>query len=128
METYRNELNLLLPVGFRLPKDVEKKDWAGSGKFGTLVVPDYICGVSIKKSACIHDRMYEIGKTKRDKKQADNIFYKNMMNQIKECDLALKPTAKSTVWIYYKAVVWFGDNAFWSGKQKQKKQWWNFFW
>jgi hypothetical protein len=94
--------DLKRPAWLVIPKDVERHDWAGSG-WNQWFVPDYICFVSIKKSAYIHDRMYETG---YPKDLCDKVFYFNMLQQIKkDCSLILKPSAIATAKTYYWAVV-----------------------
>ena len=115
---------LKIRFGFEFPLDVEDRDWAGTGKFGTWLVPDYICGISIKKSACVHDDCYEHGLTEEDKRQADEAFRYNLDKQIANCDLSLRTSASATAWAYYVVVDLFGDNAFWNGKTKPKS-WFN---
>lgn len=112
METCKNKYGLIVPIGFKLPRNVERLDWAGTGKFGTWIVPDYICFISIKKSACIHDEMYGIGGVEEDKEFADTIFHENMLKQLEKCSMILRPSAIASAYTYYKAVVWFGSGSF----------------
>lgn len=120
---FNKDTGVYQPESFIMPRNVESVDWAGHGKLGTMIVPDYICGVSIKKSACIHDWMYKYGKTWKEKRQADRVFKKNLLIQTKNCDLLLRASARATVSIYYYAVKLFGEGPYWSGKVKPKKSW-----
>ena len=65
---------LKMPAWLTIPHNVESKDWLGSGLCQYLV-PDYICGISMKKAGYVHDKMYE---SQYPKALCDNIFKYNM--------------------------------------------------
>lgn len=77
----------------------------------TSLVPDNLLGLNISKACNIHDYMYEQG---INKKQADDIFLKNMISIInKESNsLVLKRLRKAKAYIYYFAVKLFGSSFF----------------
>lgn len=97
------------PLWLKIPKDVEKHDWAGSG-WNQYLVPDTICFVSIRKPAYIHDKMYEAG---YPKELCDEVFHYNMNRLIDlKCSLILKPSAYATADLYYISVKNFGQSAY----------------
>lgn len=51
---------LKMPAWLTIPHNVESKDWLGSG-LTQYLVPDYICGISMKKAGYIHDKCFEAG-------------------------------------------------------------------
>ena len=113
-----SNIGLKIPPGCVIPANVERKDWLGSGKIGTWLVPDYIFFVSMKKAGYIHDWCYEkqIGK-----KTADKMFLHNMKVLIRESTmpLACKENAYIVAYWYYQAVNWFGYAAY--NRCKKKK-------
>lgn len=103
---------LSIPAGCVIPaNDVELKDWLGSGKIGTLLVPDYIWNISVKKAGFIHDWCYE---NQIGKKTADKMFLHNMKVLIQNSDhsKAIKDNAEIVAYYYYQAVNWFGNSAY----------------
>jgi hypothetical protein len=102
---------LTIPFGCKIPANVERKDWLGSGKIGTLLVPDYIWGISMKKAGYIHDWCYQhqVGK-----KKADKMFLHNMNVLIDNAIIhpAIKSNAMIVAKYYYQAVNWFGGSAY----------------
>lgn len=110
---------LKIPEGCHIPANVERKDWLGSGKIGTWLVPDYIFTISMKKAGYIHDWCYE---NQVPKKTADKIFLHNMKVLIDNsgCCLAVRDNAKIVAYYYYQAVNWFGKSAYNRCKKENK--------
>ena len=111
MQIVLNKDGLKLPSRCEIPANVERKDWLGSGRIGTFLVPDYIFTISMKKAGYIHDWMYQF---QFNKKQADEIFYFNMKRLIElsnHCK-AIKDNAIIIARYYYFAVKWFGNGAY----------------
>lgn len=100
-----------IPDGCVIPKSAERRDWLGSGKIGTWLVPDYIFCISMKKAGFIHDWCYE---NQIPKKTADKMFLHNMKVLIGLSDscLAIRDNAKIVAYYYYQAVNWFGSSAY----------------
>ena len=111
MQIVLNKDGLKLPSHCIIPENVECKDWLGSGKIGTWLVPDSIFPISMKKAGFIHDWMYQF---QFNKKQADEIFYFNMKRLIDNSDYckAIKDNARIIAKYYYLAVKWFGNRAY----------------
>ena len=73
----------------------------GPKNFGHLV-DDYICGVNVRESARIHDACWYL---KMDQKEADKIFFKNMMKPIRfEKNFSKRIGARCMAYVYYFAV------------------------
>lgn len=82
------------------------------------LIPDSLCGLSVKAACEIHDFMYYAGETIADKEQADRTFLNNMLRII-EANTEyewLKCLRKHMAYKYYCAVRNFGGPAFWEGK------------
>ena len=90
----------------------------GSGKVGDWLVPDTIYGLNVKKACRIHDVMYFLGTTNKDKKAADRVFLNNMLRIIKGGTKwwLLRRLRILRAYTYYKAVKRFGARAFWHNK------------
>jgi len=90
---------------------------AGPKGYG-WVVPNTIYFLDIGECANIHDYMYHIGVTIKDKEEADRVFLNNMIRWILH-----KTKSKIMKWLrlgraqkYFSAVCIYGGPAFWSGK------------
>jgi len=103
-----------------LDADQETKDAAcngcGSKGIGGYIVPDTIWGLSITEDCNVHDWMYFIGETQKDKDHADDVFYGNVCERIDKSSLWFKPMRKLRIKIYYFIVSKWGDSAFWADK------------
>lgn len=85
------------------------------------LVPDNLIGLDISECCKIHDYMYTVGRTSKDRNKADRLFYKNMKAIVmNDSDLILRATRLAMAWAYYIAVVEFGKSSFWEGKVKKK--------
>lgn len=106
----------------KAPADYAPKEGCtcGAEKARFDYVPDTVYGLSIKGACCIHDHMYEGGLTHWDKERADRIFLENMLTLIQAGTKWgwLLWLRKHRAYSYYQAVVKFGGNAFWDGKEK----------
>lgn len=81
--------------------------------------PDEFGGVDIRPACHFHDWAYHIGGCKKDRKQADQAFYRNL----RACDLS-----KFWAGIYYRRVRLFGVGPFSWHKGKVPKNPWHYFW
>jgi len=86
------------------------------------LVPNAILGCRIVEACNIHDLMYHMGTTNKDKYFADFIFLKNIIRLIDGrtthwiAKVILKEIRKKLGYTYYIAVQKFGDPAFWNKK------------
>jgi hypothetical protein len=92
----------------------------GPGRFGSMIVPDSLWGLSIKEACNIHDYMFAVGETNEDRDEADRVFLNNMLRLIDAAGgwWAVKALRRQAAVKYYRAVADFGGPAFWSGKNK----------
>ena len=104
-------MQLRIPAGITIPDDVESHDWLGTGKIGTLLVPDSILGISMKKAGYIHDKMYE---AQYPKEFCDKIFRYNMNVLIQNSgkSMIVRSNAREIAQFYYLMVDWFGQSAY----------------
>jgi len=118
----KNEFQLSAPIEYmRLSPYEKRKICNGCGSRDGIDVPDTIYFMSISRACNIHDFMYQVGETHEDKKEADETFLKNMNTIIdKTSSFFLKRPRRIRAYEYYLAVKYFGDSAFWNGKQKPK--------
>jgi len=92
-------------------------DGCGSGVLERLI-PDNILGCNILEACCIHDYMYTVGFSIKDKEEADRVFLNNMTRLVYAYS-ANKITLNIRLWFvkrYYDAVKYYGGEAFWQGK------------
>ena len=91
-------------------KEERAKVCNGAGPAGRgWLVPDTMWGLSITEAANIHDWMYNEGK---DKKEADETFYKNCLLIINKKGGWLAPLRRYRAHSYYLAVKYFGASSF----------------
>lgn len=110
-------MQLYKPVNF-----VKKKcNGCGTG-WNAKLVPNTIYFLNIKNACCIHDYMYEVGKTQEDKEEADRVFLNNMLRIIEAKKTWYYPhhLARTRALTYYATVVNFGSTAFWEGKNNEE--------
>ena len=113
-------VSLLFPVSYALASDMEKEavcNGAGAKGSGWLV-PDTLWGLRITEAANIHDWMYHHGKTDDDKRDADTVFYENMIAIVNKGSRIFRPMRTLRAKLYYVAVDKFGNQAFWNGKHE----------
>lgn len=97
----------------------EQQGGCGPGEgIGDRLVPDYLLGLSIKPSCSIHDFMYRWGVTLDDKNMADRVFHQNMRRIVKKYGGIFKLPRYSLAYVYYKAVAYGGELAFWNSKHQ----------
>ena len=119
------------PDYYSLTPKQKKKICNGCGPknpkyFGGHVIPDNLYGISISEACNIHDYMYYIGKTIKDKNEADRVFLNNMLRIIDSVQYPwwlrwLKWLRQKSAWKYYEVVSNLGDIAFWrAGKKKRR--------
>jgi len=111
------------------PREYEKLDkrelelicnGCGTEGWKGKLVPDTIYGVNITKACNIHDFMYFNGMTMKDKKEADDVFLKNLLtivNHSPKWSSWLNGLRRRRVNKYYLAVKHFGKKAYLAGKQ-----------
>jgi hypothetical protein len=113
--------DLMMPVSFRVaPPAVRARICNGAGPSGWgWIVPDTIWGLSITLAADIHDWMYTLGQTEADRRQADLVFFHNMITLInaRRTSGFMRTLRELRAIGYYLAVSWFGRWAFWKGKK-----------
>lgn len=96
---------LKMPNWLTVPHNVESKDWLGSG-WCQYLVPDYICGISMKKAGYIHDKMFE---AQYPFDVCNEIFLYNMRVLIKQDNnLIFRNTAMAVSNLYYLSVKYKG--------------------
>ena len=99
-----------------LTEDEKKLVCNGVGPRGFLekIIPETIFGLNITEPANIHDWMYNKGKTKKDKIEADIIFLDNMLRTIDNAggNFLIKLLRTIRAATYYRFVRDFGDQAF----------------
>ena len=83
------------------------------GKF----IPDGLLGVSINEACNVHDDQYSSGRTKEDRRLADQGFLDNMLHEVgsRQGIKVLKLARKALAYTYYFSVRVFGG--FFFGKQ-----------
>jgi len=110
---------LLAPGSFWAATDEERAcvcNGAGPRGYG-WAVPDTIWGLSITAAADIHDWMYNEGRTRADKDQADQVFLTNLTNLVNQAAWCLRWLRNRRAKKYYLAVKIFGWGAFKAGKE-----------
>jgi len=110
------------------PREYEKLDkrelelicnGCGTEGWKGKLVPDTIYGVNITKACNIHDFMYFNGMTMKDKKEADDVFLKNLLtivNHSPKWSSWLNRWRRKRARKYYLAVKHFGKKAYMAGK------------
>jgi hypothetical protein len=74
-------------------------------------VPNFLLGLDIKEACCIHDFMYGVARTERDRINADKIFLKNLLVIIgrdRKANTLTRLARKAMVYKYYLGVLVFG--------------------
>ena len=109
---------LYYPPNFILPDGSERIcNGCGSG-WNAILIPDNLLGLCIRLACCIHDYMYEVGVTRKDKDFADKMFLWNMKCLIySKGSLILRPTRLTMARTYYHFVKLCGDDAFFNNKR-----------
>jgi len=124
-ELYKKHIVLFEPDSYKKATREEKEkvcNGCGSSRSKFDFVPDSLLGLNINKCCCIHDWMYEFGKTVEHKNEADRIFLNNMIRTIdRKIDQYwwMKKLRKRLAKKYYIAVKYFGGSAFWDNKDKK---------
>lgn len=114
-----DSLNLYAPISYwEAPETIKNKICNGCGAKDGLKVPDTMWGLDISEACKIHDWMYQHGETLADKIFADAMFRLNLSMIIdKYSNPAVAYLRHSRASKYYLAVVKFGNDAYWTGKQ-----------
>jgi hypothetical protein len=110
-------------------KDIIGRGGCGPGNIWDYLVPDKLYGVIDVQPACsIHDYMYHVGKTEKDKEYADGIFHDNMHRIIlwetagwykdKERQTKVREECYRQADFYYYMVANWGGLSFWANKDK----------
>jgi hypothetical protein len=96
---------LKIPAWLTIHSDVESKDWLGSG-LCQYIVPDFICGISMKKAGYIHDKCFE---AQLPFDLCNEMFLYNMRYLIRQDkNLIFRNTAMAISKLYYWAVKYKG--------------------
>lgn len=96
---------LKMPNWLVIPTNVENNDWLGSG-WTQYLVPDYICGISMKKAGYIHDKCFE---AQYPFHVCNEVFLYNMKYLIKQDkNLIFRTTALTICKLYYLGVKYRG--------------------
>ena len=104
--------DLIIPDGFKGSAS-EMSGGCGSDKAWFDFIPDNFVGVSVKLPCKIHDHLYTIGGTEKDRLRADKMFRTNMKRTVlNDGDLVWKDTNLALVETYYLAVRQFGIRSF----------------
>ena len=110
---------------YRDPRVSEVVGGCGPGKgFGDWVVPDRIWGLPIVEACKIHDWMYFMGKTEKDREEADRAFLNNMLRIVEAHEgwsKFLNGFRRYRAVTYYNAVRDFGGPSFWNEKNKDSE-------
>lgn len=109
-------VTLYAPAGYwELSEREKRRICNGCGAKGSKLA--FLLPQGKFKEACnIHDYMYAMGKTDRDKRIADRVFINNLNRIVEASHPILQPLRKALALSYYKAVAQFGDEAFWRHK------------
>ena len=93
-----------------------------SGQWYTSMIKLLPSSKLLKGAANIHDCLYHLGKTEKDRKRADEIFLNTMKKIIKKSvSRWRRPLYYSHAYRNYLAVRWFGKDAFNYGGCLKKK-------
>lgn len=86
----------------------------GTQGFGDKLVPDVWLGIGFRESCRVHDLMYFLGQTIKDKKIADTIFYVNLRYDVlrQTGNWFKRMIGYGICYGYYQAVSIFGKKAF----------------
>jgi len=88
-------------------------------------IPDDFLGLDISSACNRHDCAYHFGETDDDKRIADLIFLNDMiiLNQKDKGEPdTVKALRLNIIMKYYAAVSFYGHNAFWANKEKEKEE------
>jgi hypothetical protein len=104
---------------------IPKEDCNGCGAGWTAkLVPNTIYGMDIKPICCIHDDRYEtVEKSIEHKNMSDREFLNNIVRKINadtrwwRNNRMFKFLMRRRAYKYYKAVKYFGGEAYWDGKK-----------
>lgn len=119
-------MKLYAPISYWEATEQEIKEICnGCGAKNGLDVPDTFYGLDISLACTIHDWMYHTGITYADKLFADAMFRLNLTILIDEANYnmvtnVLKPLRHGRASTYYNAVVLWGNNAYWTNKDKNE--------
>lgn len=114
-------MDLYAPIEYHCLSEEAKEEvcnGCGSSKAKFDFVPDRIYGLCIKEACHIHDYMYHVGVSLRDKEEADRVLLNNLCRLIDDHGGILKIPRRWRAKSYYKAVKYFGGPAFWNSKNK----------
>jgi len=109
--------NYILPESYKLASRAERKKYCnGCGPKGyDWFVPDNLLGLNITECCNIHDWMYTVGKTQKDKDWADYIFLINMriaINNVRAKWKTLRKCRLELALFYYTMVKKYGCDSF----------------
>ena len=88
-------------------------------------IPNTFLGLDMTEAGNIHDYMYLVGITYKDKEEADRVFLNNMLRIIQAEKDSYRLTTylrRRVAWAYYTAVVELGSTAYWVGKNQEAEE------
>lgn len=116
-------IKLYAPQSYKDASDGEIElicNGCGSAQAKFDFVPDRIYRLVITPACNVHDWMYHVGVTQKDKEEADLSFLNNILRLIEGQtgfkNRLLKPLRRRRALKYYEAVVAFGGPAYWNPK------------
>ncbi len=84
----------------------------GCGPSGVVgkIIPDSLLGVSVHEACNLHDDLYTKGGSDEERKEADEIFLKTMLDQVNQQskNKIAKASRKLGAYLYYYSVRFFG--------------------
>ena len=119
--------SLIYPLGYKALTNAQKKiicNGCGPKGWKNKFVPNTILFVSVLLACQIHDYMYFVGLTRKDKVDADNVFLKNMniiFDNVRFPFSMLNKQRRRHAELYFFAVVYGGESSFLEGKHGFKK-------
>lgn len=120
---------LYAPVGYWEMSEEEKSVVCnGMGAKDSLLspfIPNTFLGLDMSEAGNIHDYMYLVGVTYKDKEEADRVFLNNMLRIIQAEKDSYRLTTyvrRRIAWSYYTAVVELGSTAYWEGKNGEDEE------
>jgi len=93
----------------------------GPGGWKGKFIPDNIFFLDISECCSIHDYLYAVGASEKDREEADRVFMNNMMRVIEETpqNWIMRRWRRRLALEYYQQVRDFGAIYFWEGKNPE---------
>jgi len=111
-------LPLEYPSGFLdMSPELKSEVCNGAGAKDGIKVPNTMWGLNLKDVFDIHDYEYYMGEDDKDKRDADRHMLSNSIILINNKGGWLAPLRRRRALKYYEAVAYFGNKAFYAGKE-----------